>query len=194
MVPIAFRMLLNKLTVSRVNGCSYWKWTWWTLVLLISRNEPWDLSTVDFPLLGASTDFGPLLANPKTILLVGQLNSVFPSHSSLSVMWGMTPQEAASVGIIEGADGPTALFLTTRLAPHLLPAIALAAYSYMALCANYSNHNCYSLTTKKERLVKMTENRKVSETEKFFPQSSLQFLSSLLVPSATPLSGMLNAR
>ena len=129
-----------------------------------------------FLCLGASTDFGPLLANPKPSCLVGQLNSVFRRILPFSNV-GMTPQEAASVGIIGGADGPTALFLTTRLAPHLLPAIALAAYSYMALVPIIQPPIIRALTTKKERLVKMTENRKVSETEKFFSQSLLQFLS-----------------
>lgn len=105
----------------------------------------------------------------------------------------MTPQEAASVGIIGGADGPTALFLTTRLAPHLLPAIALAAYSYMALVPIIQPPIIRALTTKKERLVKMTENRKVSETEKILSQSSLQFLS-LISTKCNTVSRMLNAR
>ena len=134
-----------------------------------------------FLCLGASTDFGPLLANPKTILLGGAAQFGIFVAFFLSVMWGMTPQEAASVGIIGGADGPTALFLTTRLAPH----------SYMALVPIIQPPIIRALTTKKERLVKMTENRKVSETEKILFPITVTIFVSLLVPSATPLVGCL---
>lgn len=191
MVPIAFGMLLVNLPLTGLMDAPTENGPGGLLYYLYQGTNLGIYPPMIFLCLGASTDFGPLLANPKTILLGGAAQFGIFVAFFLSVMWGMTPQEAASVGIIGGADGPTALFLTTRLAPHLLPAIALAAYSYMALVPIIQPPIIRALTTKKERLVKMTENRKVSETEKILFPIIVTIFVSLLVPSATPLVGCL---
>ena len=191
MVPIAFGMLLVNLPLAGLMDSPTENGPGGLLYYLYQGTNLGIYPPMIFLCLGASTDFGPLLANPKTILLGGAAQFGIFVAFFLSVMWGMTPQEAASVGIIGGADGPTALFLTTRLAPHLLPAIALAAYSYMALVPIIQPPIIRALTTKKERLVKMTENRKVSETEKILFPIIVTIFVSLLVPSATPLVGCL---
>ena len=191
MVPIAFGMLLVNLPLAGLMDAPSENGPGGLLYYLYQGTNLGIYPPLIFLCLGASTDFGPLLANPKTILLGGAAQFGIFVAFFLSVMWGMTPQEAASVGIIGGADGPTALFLTTRLAPHLLPAIALAAYSYMALVPIIQPPIIRALTTKKERLVKMTENRKVSETEKILFPIIVTIFVSLLVPSATPLVGCL---
>ena len=191
MVPIAFGMLLVNLPLAGLMDPPTENGPGGLLYYLYQGTNLGIYPPLIFLCLGASTDFGPLLANPKTILLGGAAQFGIFVAFFLSVMWGMTPQEAASVGIIGGADGPTALFLTTRLAPHLLPAIALAAYSYMALVPIIQPPIIRALTTKKERLVKMTENRKVSETEKILFPIIVTIFVSLLVPSATPLVGCL---
>ena len=191
MVPIAFGMLLVNLPLAGLMDAPTENGPGGLLYYLYQGTNLGIYPPMIFLCLGASTDFGPLLADPKTILLGGAAQFGIFVAFFLSVMWGMTPQEAASVGIIGGADGPTALFLTTRLAPHLLPAIALAAYSYMALVPIIQPPIIRALTTKKERLVKMTENRKVSETEKILFPIIVTIFVSLLVPSATPLVGCL---
>ena len=191
MVPIAFGMLLVNLPLAGLMDAPTENGPGGLLYYLYQGTNLGIYPPLIFLCLGASKDFGPLLANPKTILLGGAAQFGIFVAFFLSVMWGMTPQEAASVGIIGGADGPTALFLTTRLAPHLLPAIALAAYSYMALVPIIQPPIIRALTTKKERLVKMTENRKVSETEKILFPIIVTIFVSLLVPSATPLVGCL---
>ena len=191
MVPIAFGMLLVNLPLAGLMDAPTENGPGGLLYYLYQGTNLGIYPPMIFLCLGASTDFGPLLANPKTILLGGAAQFGIFVAFFLSVMWGMTPQEAASVGIIGGADGPTALFLTTRLAPHLLPAIALAAYSYMAIVPIIQPPIIRALTTKKERLVKMTENRKVSETEKILFPIIVTIFVSLLVPSATPLVGCL---
>ena len=191
MVPVAFGMLLVNLPLAGLMDVPTENGPGGLLYYLYQGTNLGIYPPLIFLCLGASTDFGPLLANPKTILLGGAAQFGIFVAFFLSVMWGMTPQEAASVGIIGGADGPTALFLTTRLAPHLLPAIALAAYSYMALVPIIQPPIIRALTTKKERLVKMTENRKVSETEKILFPIIVTIFVSLLVPSATPLVGCL---
>ncbi|HEP1506509.1 TPA: sodium ion-translocating decarboxylase subunit beta, partial [Streptococcus pyogenes] len=144
-----------------------------------------------FLCLGASTDFGPLIANPKTILLGGAAQVGIFLAFFLAIMLGMTPQEAASVGIIGGADGPTAIYVTTKLAPDLLSTIALAAYSYMALVPIIQPPIIKLLTTKAERQVKMTQARTVSQKEKIIFPIMVTIFVSLLVPSATTLVGCL---
>ena len=120
--------------------------------------------------VGAMTDFGPLISNPKSLLLGAAAQmGVFLAFFG-AVCLGFTGQEAASIGIIGGADGPTAIFLTTKLAPHLLGPIAIAAYSYMALIPMIQPPLMRLLTTEKERKVKMEQSRQVSKTEKIiFP-------------------------
>ncbi len=141
--------------------------------------------------VGAMTDFGPLIANPKSLLLGAAAQmGVFLAFFG-AVCLGFTGNEAASIGIIGGADGPTAIFLTTKLAPHLLGAIAIAAYSYMALIPMIQPPIMKLLTTEKERQVKMEQARTVSKTEKIiFPIIVAMFVI-LLLPSTAPLVGCL---
>ncbi|MBO5746771.1 MAG: sodium ion-translocating decarboxylase subunit beta [Clostridia bacterium] len=141
--------------------------------------------------VGAMTDFGPLIANPKSFLLgaAAQLGIFVAFLGALAL--GMTPQEAGSVGIIGGADGPTAIFVTSKLAPHVLGPIAVAAYSYMALVPVIQPPIMRLLTTKKERAVKMEQLRVVSKTEKIIFPVMVAILVSLLLPDAASLVGML---
>ena len=141
--------------------------------------------------IGAMTDFGPLLSNPKSLLLGAAAQmGVFLAFFG-AVCLGFTGPEAASIGIIGGADGPTAIFLTTMLAPHLLGPIAIAAYSYMALIPMIQPPLMRALTTEKERAVKMEQSRAVSKTEKIlFPIVVAAFVI-LLIPSTAPLIGCL---
>lgn len=141
--------------------------------------------------VGAMTDFGPMLANPKSLLLgaAAQLG-IFATYLG-AIGLGFLPREAASIGIIGGADGPTAIFLTTRLAPELLGPIAVAAYSYMALVPVIQPPIMRLLTTKKERGIRMKQLRIVSKKEKIiFPIFGTAFIS-LLLPPAAPLIGSL---
>ena len=141
--------------------------------------------------VGASTDFGPLIANPKTLLLgaAAQLG-IFLAFLGAKLL-GFTSFEAGSIGIIGGADGPTAIYTTSLLAPHLLGAIAIAAYSYMALVPVIQPPIMRGLTSKKERLIRMDNLRHVSKKEKIiFPIAVTAFVA-LLVPSAAPLIGCL---
>ncbi|MEI6893026.1 MAG: sodium ion-translocating decarboxylase subunit beta [Pontiella sp.] len=151
-----------------------------------------------FPLLifmgvGAMTDFGPLLANPKTALLGAAAQfGIFIALLGAMAMGGMfTIQDAAAIGIIGGADGPTAIFLASRLSPNLLGAIAVAAYSYMALVPIIQPPIMRALTTKEERGIVMKQLRHVSKTEKIVFPLLVLVLCLLLLPSATPLIGML---
>ena len=141
--------------------------------------------------VGAMTDFGPLLSNPKSLLLgaAAQLG-VFMAFF-FAIPLGFTGPEAASIGIIGGADGPTAIFLTTRLAPHLLGAIAVAAYSYMALIPLIQPPIMNALTSAEDRKIKMVQTRMVSKTEKIiFPILVVIFVA-LLLPDTAPLIGCL---
>ncbi|MFZ5754691.1 MAG: sodium ion-translocating decarboxylase subunit beta, partial [Bacillota bacterium] len=141
--------------------------------------------------IGAMTDFGPLIANPKTLLLgaAAQLG-IFTTFIG-ALFLGFNPQEAASIGIIGGADGPTAIFLTSKLAPHLLGAIAVAAYSYMALVPIIQPPIMRALTTKKARMTVMEQLRPVSQTEKIIFPIVVTVIVTLLLPDAAPLIGML---
>ena len=142
--------------------------------------------------VGAMTDFGPLLANPKSLLLgaAAQLG-IFTTYIAANAWLGFTPAEAGSIGIIGGADGPTAIFVTTRLAPHLLGPIAVAAYCYMALVPVIQPPIMKLLTTKKERSIVMKELRPVSKREKIIFPIVVTIFVALLVPSAAPLIGCL---
>ncbi|MBQ8525361.1 MAG: sodium ion-translocating decarboxylase subunit beta [Clostridia bacterium] len=142
--------------------------------------------------VGAMTDFGPLIANPKSLLLgaAAQLG-IFVTYIGARMLFNFTGAEAASTGIIGGADGPTAIFVTTKLAPHLLGPIAVAAYSYMALVPVIQPPIMKLLTTKKERQIVMTPLRQVSKTEKIIFPIVVTIFVSLLVPSAGPLVGCL---
>jgi oxaloacetate decarboxylase beta subunit len=151
-----------------------------------------------FPLLifmgvGAMTDFGPLLANPKTALLGAAAQfGIFIALLGAMAMGGLfTIEDAAAIGIIGGADGPTAIFLASRLSPNLLGAIAVAAYSYMALVPIIQPPIMKLFTTKAERAIEMKQLRHVSKTEKIVFPLLVLLICLLLLPSATPLIGML---
>ena len=141
--------------------------------------------------VGAMTDFGPLLANPKSLLLgaAAQLG-VFAALFG-AVCLGFTGPEAASIGIIGGADGPTAIFLTSKLAPHLLGAIAVAAYSYMALIPMIQPPIMNLLSTPKQRAIKMVQTRKGSKTEKIIFPIVVTIFVALLLPDTAALIGCL---
>ena len=141
--------------------------------------------------VGAMTDFGPLISNPKSLLLgaAAQLG-VFVAFFG-AVILGFTGPEAASIGIIGGADGPTAIFLTTRLAPHLLGAIAVAAYSYMALIPLIQPPIMKLLTTPETRKIKMVQTRNVTKTEKIIFPILVTIFVALLLPDTAPLVGCL---
>ncbi len=142
--------------------------------------------------VGCMTDFGPLIANPKSLLLgaAAQLG-IFITFIVCYTVMGFTPQEAASTGIIGGADGPTAIYLTGKLAPHLLGPIAVAAYSYMALVPVIQPPIMRALTTKKEREIVMEQLRPVTKREKIIFPIAVTIIVSLLLPSAAPLVGCL---
>ncbi len=143
--------------------------------------------------IGAMTDFGPLLANPKSFILGGAAQlGIFVTFLAAALMGGMfTLEQAASIGIIGGADGPTAIFVTTKLAPELLGPIAVAAYSYMALVPVIQPPIMRALTTKKEREITMKELRTVSKKEKIIFPIVVTIFVALLVPDAAPLVGCL---
>lgn len=141
--------------------------------------------------VGAMTDFSPLIANPKSLLMgAGAQLGVFVAFFAALFM-GFTPMEAGSIGIIGGADGPTAILVTKELAPQLLGAIAIAAYSYMALIPIIQPPFMRLLTTEKERTIKMTNLRPVSQIEKVIFPIIVTIIVCLIVPDAAPLVGFL---
>ena len=145
--------------------------------------------------VGAMTDFGPLIANPKSLLLgaaaqIGIFATFIVTQIDIPGL-GFTPEQAASIGIIGGADGPTAIFLTSKLAPELLGPIAVAAYSYMALVPVIQPPIMRALTTKEERLIRMSQLRTVSKNEKIIFPIVVTIVVSLVVPSAGTLVGCL---
>lgn len=141
--------------------------------------------------IGAMTDFGPLLANPKTLLLGAAAQLGIFTTLLGALLLGFTPAQAGAIGIIGGADGPTAIYTATILAPELLGPIAIAAYSYMALVPIIQPPIMMALTTKKEREIVMEQLRSVSKTEKILFPIIVTILISLFLPDATPLIGSL---
>lgn len=142
--------------------------------------------------IGAMTDFSPLISNPKSLLIgAGAQLGVFVAFAAALMSGVFTPEQAAAIGIIGGADGPTAILVTKTLAPELLGAIAIAAYSYMALIPLIQPPFMKMLTTKEERKIKMTALRKVSKTELIIFPILVTFIVGLIVPDAVPLVGCL---
>ena len=141
--------------------------------------------------VGAMTDFSPLIANPISLLLGAAAQLGIYVAFIFATQIGFTPAEAAAIGIIGGADGPTSKYIANNLAPHLLAPIAVAAYSYMALIPLIQPPIMKLLTTKKERAVKMGQLRKVSKTEKIVFPIAVVLFCSLLLPSVAPLLGLL---
>ena len=141
--------------------------------------------------IGAMTDFGPMIANPSSMLMGAAAQLGIFVTFTVAILIGFTGEEAASIGIIGGADGPTAIYVTTKLAPHLLASIAVAAYSYMALIKIIQPPIIKLLTTKKERGIVMEQLRPVSKTEKVIFPLVVTGIVGVLLPSAIPLIGML---
>ena len=191
LIPIAFGILLVNLPLAGLMTPPADSESGGLLYYLYQGTNLGIYPPLIFLCLGASTDFGPLIANPKTLLLGGAAQfGIFAAFFGALAL-GMTPEEAASIGIIGGADGPTAIYLTTKLASHLLSVIALAAYSYMALVPIIQPPIMRLLTTQKERQTVMKQMRVVSNNERIlFPIVTTIFVS-LVVPSATALVGML---
>ncbi len=193
LVPIAFGGILANIPFAGMTSEDGFLWTLYHM----------GIENTFFPLLifmgiGAMTDFGPLIANPKTTLLGGAaqfgifgtiLGALYFSGTFDVINFSLA--EAASVGIIGGADGPTSIFVTTKLAPHLLAAIAIAAYSYMALVPIIQPPVMKLLTTKKERLIRMKQPRGVTQKEKIIFPILVLLLCIFFFPSATPLIGAL---
>lgn len=191
LLPIAFGMLLRNLPLTG----------------LMEVGDPWQSSGVLaimyngvksnlFPCLifmgvGAMTDFGPLIANPISLLLGSAAQFGIYVAFIVAVKLGFTGPESAAIAIIGGADGPTAIFTTSQLAPHLLAPIAVAAYSYMALIPMIQPPIMKALTTEKERTTVMTSLRKVSKLEKIIFPVVVVLFTSLLLPDVAPLLGML---
>lgn len=191
LIPIAFGMLLANLPMAGLMDPPSGGSSGGLLYYLYQGVSSGVFPPLIFLCLGASTDFGPLIANPKTLLLGGAAQfGIFAAFFG-ALAFGLTPQEAASVGIIGGADGPTAIYLTTQLAEHLLPTIAIAAYSYMALVPVIQPPIMRALTTEEERKTEMKQVRTVSKKEKIVFPIVVTIFVSLLIPSATTLVGML---
>lgn len=191
LIPIAFGMLLVNLPFAGMMKEAVGDENGGLIYYLYQGVDKGIYPPLIFLCIGAGTDFGPLIANPKSLLLgaAAQLGIFVTFFGAIAM--GFTGQEAASIGIIGGADGPTALLLTSQLAPHLLGAIAIAAYSYMALVPVIQPPIMRALTTSEERKIKMDQLREVSKTEKVIFPIVVTLFTCLLLPDATPLIGML---
>ncbi|MEG2188698.1 MAG: sodium ion-translocating decarboxylase subunit beta [Christensenella sp.] len=201
LLPIAFGMLLTNLPIAEMYHAS----------LFVGGSVDWanfqgSAGLLDYlylgvklgiypPLIflgvGAMTDFGPLIANPKSLLLGAAAQLGIFVAFILALLVGFDPNVAASIGIIGGADGPTAIYVTSKLAPDFLGPIAVAAYTYMALVPVIQPPIMKLCTTKKERAIKMEQLRHVSKKEKIIFPIAVTIFVSLLVPAAAPLIGML---
>ena len=187
LLPIAFGMLLANLPVAGLNSYNEG-----SLIYYLYQGVKLGIyPPLIFLGIGCMTDFGPLIANPKSFLLgAAAQGGIFLTFIGALAL-GFTPQEAGSIGIIGGADGPTAIFTTSILAPHLLGSIAVAAYSYMALVPIIQPPIMRALTTKKERSVVMGQLRQVSKLEKIVFPIMVTIVVSFLVPDSAALVGML---
>ena len=192
LLPIAFGMFLANLPLAGLmNEADNW-YNSGVLRIIYSGVKSSLFPCLIFMAVGAMTDFGPLIANPVSLLLGAAAQFGIYVAFLLAMATGLfTPGQAAAIGIIGGADGPTAIYIANNLAPELVAPIAVAAYSYMALIPLIQPPIMKLLTTKKERSVVMKQLRKVSKTEKvIFPVFVVAFCS-LLLPSVAPLLGML---
>lgn len=190
LLPISFGMLLANLPLAGLMAEPVGSEPGGLLYYLYLGVKKGIYPSLIFLGIGAMTDFGPLLARPSSLIMGAAAQFGIYVAFSVAITLGFSPQEAASIGIIGCADGPTAIYLTTRLAPNLLPAIAIAAYSYMALIPIIQPPIMRALTTKKEREVKMEQLREVSKTEKIIFPIVVSILCILLLPSVAPLIGM----
>lgn len=200
LLPIAFGMMLANLPLAgltaepkyeMVNGEMKLKEVGGLLYYLYQGVKLGVYPPLIFLGIGAMTDFGPLIANPSSLLLGAAAQLGIFAAFFLARLLGFDPKAAASIGIIGGADGPTAIYLTTKLKPELLGPVAIAAYSYMALIPMIQPPIMRALTTRKERQVVMKQLRPVSKLEKILFPIVVTVVGSLLVPSSAPLLGML---
>ena len=187
MVPIAFGGLLSNIPLAGIAEP-----TGFLGIIYEAGIHQGIFPLIIFMGVGAMTDFGPLLANPKTALLGGAAQfGIFGALLLALCVFGFTMPQAASIGIIGGADGPTSIYVTSKLAPELLGAIAVAAYSYMALVPVIQPPIMKLLTTKAERQIEMVQLREVSQREKIVFPLLVLGLCILLLPDACPLIGAL---
>jgi len=191
LIPIGFGMLLTNLPLGAVfSNNPTGDFTDWGILTIFFELRP-VLPSLIFLGVGAMTDFGPLIANPKSLIMgAGAQFGVFVAFF-VAVILGFNAQEAGSIGIIGGADGPTCIYLTSRMAPQLLGAIAVAAYSYMALVPVIQPPVMRLFTTDRERKIKMEQLRPVSQREKVIFPIMVTIIVSLFLPPATPLIGCL---
>lgn len=191
LLPIAFGILLVNLPLTGLMGEPTGTTAGGLLYYLYQGVKLGIYPSIIFLGIGAMTDFGPLIARPSSLFLGAGAQFGIAVAFVIATLFGFVPTEAASIAIIGGADGPTAIFLTSKLAPHLLPAIAIAAYSYMALIPMIQPPIMRALTSKKERQIVMTQLRTVSKLEKVCFPIIVTVLCVLLLPSVAPLIGML---
>jgi len=192
LIPIGFGMLIGNIPFNEAAGLQIGIYEEGSVFNILYQGvvQGWYPPLI-FLGIGAMTDFSALIANPKLILIGAACQFGIFGAYIIAIEWGFAPNEAGAIGIIGDADGPTAIFLTSKLAPHLLGAVAISAYSYMALVPVIQPPFMRLLTTKKERVMKMKTPRVVSQTEKvLFPIMGL-LLTAFLVPSGLPLLGML---
>ena len=196
LVPIAFGMLLANLPITGlfaepVYDAATHSGTVGFMWVLYQGVQYAIYPSIIFMGIGAMTDFGPLLANPMSLLLGAAAQLGIFAAFLMALVLGFTPAEAAAIGVIGGADGPTAILTASKLAVELLPAIAIAAYSYMALIPMIQPPLMKLMTTKKMRQVKMSQLRVVSKTEKIIFPIAVTIFVVLLIPDTAPLIGML---
>ena len=196
MVPIAFGMLLANLPITGlfnepVYDAATHSGTVGFMWVLYQGVQYAIYPSIIFMGIGAMTDFGPLLANPTSLLLGAAAQMGIFAAFLMALVLGFKPAEAAAIGVIGGADGPTAILTASKLAVELLPAIAIAAYSYMALIPMIQPPLMKLLTTKEARQVKMSQLRTVSKAEKIIFPIAVTIFVVLLIPDTAPLIGML---
>ena len=190
LVPIAFGMLLANLPLTGLFNAPAGHSVGFMWVLY-QGVEYAIYPSIIFMGIGAMTDFGPLLANPISLLLGAAAQLGIFTAFLLALFLGFTPAEAGAIGVIGGADGPTAILTASKLAPQIMPAIAIAAYSYMALIPMIQPPLMKLMTSKTERQVKMSQLRVVSKTEKIIFPIAVTIFVVLLIPDTAPLIGML---
>lgn len=191
LLPIAFGMLLVNLPLGGLLAAPTGDQAGGLLYYLYMGIEKSVYPSLIFLGVGAMTDFGPLIARPSSLFLGAAAQFGIVIAFVLAIVLGFTPNEAASIAIIGGADGPTAIYTTSKLAANLLPPIAIAAYSYMALIPLIQPPIMRALTTKKERETKMDQLRTVSKLEKVCFPVVVTVICILILPSTAPLIGML---
>ena len=191
LLPISFGMLLANLPLANLMEGPVGTEPGGLLYYLYQGVKLGIYPSLIFLGIGAMTDFGPLIARPSALFMGAGAQLGIAIAFLIALLLGFDPKEASSIGIIGGADGPTAIYLTTKLAPHLLPAIAVAAYSYMALIPMIQPPIMRLLTTKAEREVVMSQTRAVTKLEKICFPVIVTIFCVLLLPSVAPLIGML---